>query len=110
VLVLRLSYRLDQHLHRCANQLPVLPQRDAVLRLHDRIPPLLGDLCRHRSVERRRLRPRLGRVREDADVVEFLLFDEGQEAPELVIRLARVADDERCPHHQTRQRRAGMVD
>lgn len=43
-LELELTDRLDQHLQRLTYQCLVLTQRDRLLRLHDRVAPLFGDV------------------------------------------------------------------
>jgi hypothetical protein len=43
-LELELADRLDQHLQRLTHQRLVLAQRDRLLRLHDRVAPLFGDV------------------------------------------------------------------
>jgi hypothetical protein len=45
--VLGLADGLDKDLHRRTDQRLVLPQRDCLLRLHDRVATLRGDVCRH---------------------------------------------------------------
>jgi hypothetical protein len=46
-LVLGLADRLDQHLQPLADQRLVLAQRDRLLRFHDRVATLFGDVRRH---------------------------------------------------------------
>jgi hypothetical protein len=48
-LQLELTDRLNQHLQRLTYQRLVFAQRDRLLRLHDRVAPLFGNVCRHRG-------------------------------------------------------------
>jgi hypothetical protein len=109
--VLGLTDRLDQDLQRLAHQRLVLVQGDRLLRLHDRVAALLGDLLRHRGkIERHRLGARFGGVGEDADVVELLLLNEVEQGLELCVGFAGVADDEGGAHHDVRHPGSGVVD
>jgi hypothetical protein len=101
----------DKDLHRCAYERPVLAQRDCLLRLHDRIATLLGDVSRYCSqIKGDRPGTRFRRVGEDADVIELLLLHKIEQRLELLVCFTWVADDERGAHHGVRHPGAGMID
>jgi hypothetical protein len=111
VFSLELADGLDQHLQRLAHQRLVLAQRDRLLRFHDRVAALFGNVCRHRGqIEGDRLRARLRRVGEDPDMVELLLLDKIKQGLELLVGLAGVADDQRGAHHDVWHPGAGVID
>lgn len=109
-LVLQIAHALDQHLERVADQGAVLLQRDPLLELQQRCPPLLGDLRRHRVRQPGTGGGRLVGVREDADVIELDLGYEVVQAPELLVGLAGEAHDECGTEHRAVELLPGIAE
>ncbi|MGI8644446.1 MAG: hypothetical protein ACR2LS_10060, partial [Thermomicrobiales bacterium] len=87
-LILGFTDRLDENIERAADQRLVLLERDALLELHDDVASLNRNLWWNRLLERGGLGAVLGRVWEDADMVELRFLDESPQRLELLLRLA----------------------
>lgn len=75
--VLSIADGFDQHLDRLSDKRTILTEGNGLLDFHERVAALVGIRSRHWIGQRRGFCAFLRRVREDADVIERHLFDEG---------------------------------
>ncbi len=108
--VFRFSVRFDKHLELPTDKRFVLLERDRLLQFHDVAATSVGLVLWNPAVQSGRVRSGLRRIGEDANVIEFGLFNEPSQRPELRVRLTRIANDERRAHHRIGELVSGVID